>query len=210
MAYHPQTDGQSEQMNQSLKMYLQLYYDIQQHEWAKLLPLAQYVRNSWTSSITKQAPFYMLIGYIPLAHQPARTSNIPSLQERMTKIHELQSAVLEAFQRVQDHLTNRKTLNYKLYNIEDQVWLEGTNLKQIEGTPKLSPRWYRPFRVAAKISHVAYQLELPETWKIHNMFHTSLLTPYHETPKHGPNFLQPPSDIIDNKPEWEVEKILKE
>jgi len=46
MAYHPQTDGQSEQTNQSLKTYLQLYYNMQQHEWAKLLPIAQYVRNS--------------------------------------------------------------------------------------------------------------------------------------------------------------------
>jgi hypothetical protein len=45
-AYHPQTDGQSERTNQSLEMYLRLYCDSKQHEWAKLLPLAQYVRNS--------------------------------------------------------------------------------------------------------------------------------------------------------------------
>ena len=83
------------------------------------------------------------------------------------------------------------------------------NLKQIEGTPKLSPRWYRPFRVAAKISHVTYHLTLPETWKIHNVFHASLLTPYKETSEHGPNFLEPPPDIIDDTPEWEVEMILK-
>ena len=38
--YHPQTDGQSEQTNQSLEMYLCLYCDTQQHEWAKLLPMA--------------------------------------------------------------------------------------------------------------------------------------------------------------------------
>ncbi len=44
-AYHPQTNGQSEQTNQSLETYLCLYCDMQQHEWAKLLPMAQYVRN---------------------------------------------------------------------------------------------------------------------------------------------------------------------
>jgi hypothetical protein len=87
-AYHPQTDGQSEWTNQSLETYLRLYCDVQQHEWAKLLPLAQYVRNSWPSSTTRQAPFYTLISYIPQAHQPVRTSNIPSLQERMAKIHD--------------------------------------------------------------------------------------------------------------------------
>jgi hypothetical protein len=79
----------------------------------------------------------------------------------------------------------------------------------MEGTPKLSPRWYGPFRVATRISNVAYCLTLPETWKIHNIFHASLLTPYKETPEYGPNFLAPPPDIIDNTPEWKVEMILK-
>jgi len=89
------------------------------------------------------------------------------------------------------------------------IWLEGTNLKRTEGTPKLSPRRYGPFKVAAQISHVAYRLDLPETWKIHNVFHASLLTPYHEMAEHGLNYLQPPPDIIDDAPEWEVKKIIK-
>jgi transposase InsO family protein len=80
-AYHPQTDGQSERTNQSLETYLRLYCDTQQHEWAKLLPMAQYVRNSWPSSTTKQIPFNTLVGYTPLAHQPTCSSTIPSLQQ---------------------------------------------------------------------------------------------------------------------------------
>jgi hypothetical protein len=87
---------------------------------------------------------------------------------------------------------------FKEFAIRDKVWLEGKNLKCTEGTPKLSPRWYGPFQVAAKISHVAYRLDLPPSWKIHNVFHASLLTPYHETPEHGPNFLEPPPDIIED------------
>jgi Chromo (CHRromatin Organisation MOdifier) domain len=55
---------------------------------------------------------------------------------------------------------------------------------------------------------VAYRLELPQKWKIHNSFHASLLTPYKEMEKHSPNFLEPPPDIIKGKPEWEVEQIL--
>jgi hypothetical protein len=57
---------------------------------------------------------------------------------------------------------------------------------------------------------MAYQLQLPDHWKIHNVFHTSLLTPYHETPAHGPNFTEPPPEIIDDTLEWEVERILKQ
>jgi hypothetical protein len=114
---------------------------------------------------------------------------------------------LEALQKLQE-CHEQHPQKYKKFQIGHNVWLEGTNLKRIEGTPKLSPRRYRPFRVAAKISHVAYHLTLPVTWKIHNVFHASLLT-YKEISEHGPNFLEPPSDIIDDTPEWEVETILK-
>jgi hypothetical protein len=51
-------------------------------------------------------------------------------------------------------------------------------------------------------------LELPPTWKIHNSFHASLLTPYKEMEKHSPNFLELPPDILDSEPEWEVEKLM--
>ena len=99
---------------------------------------------------------------------------------------------------------------FKPFSIGEQVWLEGTNLKLPANlTSKLSPRRYRPFKVVAIISPVAYKLELPVQWKIHDIFHTSLLTPYKETQQHGPNFLEPPPDIIEGEPEWEVEQILK-
>jgi len=89
--------------------------------------------------------------------------------------------------------------------------LEGTNLRlPANVTTKLAPRRYGPFTVATQISKVAYQLRLPSTWKIHNIFHASLLTPYKETDQHGPNFIEPPPEIVEGEEEWEIEKILKE
>ena len=111
---------------------------------------------------------------------------------------------------MQERQEGNATPCFKEYQPGDKVWLEGTNLKRIEGIPKLSPRRYGPFEVATKISHITYRINLPEAWKIHNIFHTSLLTPYKETNEHGPNFLKPPPNIIDDTPKWEVETILKQ
>jgi hypothetical protein len=92
--------------------------------------------------------------------------------------------------------------------VNNRVWLKETNLNLPYLTKKLAPRQYRPFKVVTKISDIAYRLELPKTWKIHDSFHMSLLIPYQEMEKHRLNFLEPPTDIIDREPEWEVEKIM--
>ena len=55
---------------------------------------------------------------------------------------------------------------------------------------------------------MAYKLELPPTWTIHDVFHASLLTPYRETSQHGDNFTRPPPDLVDNLEEFEVEEVI--
>src|ERR1700753_1148191 len=89
-----------------------------------------------------------------------------------------------------------------------QVWLEETNLRTFYPTAKLAPKRHGPFRIKKVLSDVSYELELPPTWKIHNVFHANLLTPYKETELHGPNYSRPPPDIISGSEEFEVEKIL--
>src|SRR5712672_3795660 len=205
-AYHPQTDGQSERTNQSLEQYLRLYCGSQQKEWAFWLPLAQYTRNSWPNASTKKSPFELILGYVPLAHQPSREANINDINDRLTRIKEAREEAQLALKQVQEKMI--KETRFKGFKIGNKVWLEGTNIKRPYESKKLSPKRYGPFEVVAKISHVAYQIELPETWGIHDMFHASLLTPYKETDEHGTNFLEPPPEMIEGEEEWEIEQIL--
>ena len=46
-------------------------------------------------------------------------------------------------------------------------------------------------------------------WKFHPVFHAHLLTPYHETPIHGINYLRPPPDLINGMEEHEVKFITQ-
>ena len=94
------------------------------------------------------------------------------------------------------------------YKEGDQVWLEATHLKLRHQKTKLTPKRYGPFRVVKEVSPVAYKIQLPTSWGIHDVFHASLLSPYHETASHGPNFSRPPPDLIDGEEEYEVERIV--
>ena len=96
----------------------------------------------------------------------------------------------------------------RTYQDGDLVWLEMCNLHLDQPTAKLSPKCHGPFKVTRVLSPITYQLELPPQWKVHDVFHIDLLTPYHETDIHGPNFTQPPPDLIDGEEEYEVEEIL--
>ena len=55
---------------------------------------------------------------------------------------------------------------------------------------------------------VTYHLKLLSQWCIHPVFHASLLSPYRETEAHGPNFPQPPPDLIEGEEQFEVEAII--
>ena len=70
-----------------------------------------------------------------------------------------------------------------------QVWLKAKNIALTYGSSKLALRRHGLFKILCVISPVAYELELPKHWKIHPVFHVSLLTPYVETVVHGSNFL---------------------
>ena len=97
---------------------------------------------------------------------------------------------------------------FKPYQENDQVWIEGTNLQTLYPSKKLGPKRYGPFKILKRLLDAVYRVEIPKHWKIHNVFHANLITPYKETELHGPNFTRPPPDLVDGEEEFEVEKII--
>ncbi len=110
--------------------------------------------------------------------------------------------------RVLNKVANQKGPPPSQFHLREQVWLDASHLKLPHQKAKLTPKHLGPFKITQEISPVAYRLGLPPNWRIHDMFHASLLTPYHETAAHGPNFTQPPPDLIDGEEEYEVEQIV--
>lgn len=79
-----------------------------------------------------------------------------------------------------------------------------TSLKQ-HFNKKLSPRYYGPYLIVARIGKVAYKLDLPATSQIHPTFHVSLLKAAHGalTPTlplpNEPRFTLQPRAILDKQ-----------
>ena len=59
-----------------------------------------------------------------------------------------------------------------------------------------------------QLSPAVYWIKIPRHWKIHDVFHANLITPYKETMMHGPNYSRPLLDLVDGEKEFEVEQIL--
>jgi len=87
-AYHPQTDGQTERINQILEQMLRAFVSYEQDEWDLLLPAAEFAYNNAEQSSTKFSPFKLNYGKDPLVpaslFQPNDT-NVPSVTEFLEK-----------------------------------------------------------------------------------------------------------------------------
>ena len=85
------------------------------------------------------------------------------------------------------------------------VMLNSKNLKLKVGIRKFSPKFLGPFKVRKIVNPVAYELALPSTWKVHPVFHRSLLKPFEGA---VPKKLSIPQ--VEPSIEYVVERILKE
>src|SRR6202045_3789128 len=64
-AFHPQTDGQTEWVNQEIEVYLRAYVDHLQDDWAEWLSTAEFALNNCEHSATGQTPFFLEYGRHP-------------------------------------------------------------------------------------------------------------------------------------------------
>jgi hypothetical protein len=211
-AYHPQTDGQSERLNQDIQQYLRNYISTNQTEWYSMLPLVTYNHNIRpNSAIGGYSPFEVLMGFQPSPIPPI-THEFTS-PDAETRIYQLQTAWKE----VEAALTSQAKLMQlrgtpkdrgRSYSEGDLVWLEGKNLKTVYPTLKFAPKRVGPFKIIKRIGEVNYKLELPDNYRIHNVFHVALLSPYITTPEYGRPYEMPPPDLIDGEEEWEIESVI--
>jgi hypothetical protein len=212
-AFHPQSDGQTERVNQSIEQHLRIFCDHLQDNWQALLPLAEHAYNSTFHSSIGITPFYANRGYHPRLSITLQETTVPSATEQLRHlqaVHQQAQANIQRAQEQQVYWANKKRQDAPDFKIGDQVWLLRTNITTTQPSSKLDAKRLGPFPIEAKIGDRAYRLTLPPTMHIHPVFHVSLLE------RHKPNTLPsrrinpPPPPVVnsDGTESYVVEKIL--
>ena len=180
------------------------------NNWVHFLSLAEFAFNSWRNESTKKSPFKVLMGYNPRAEWTTVSSPVPQVTHRLEQIQETRNQASIAMRKVQLGWIKDKEKKQHMYWKGDQVWLDRRNIKTYQPTAKLAPKCHGPFPIQRVLLPIDYQLTLPEQWKIRDIFHVDLLTPYRETEFHSANYAQPPPDLIGEEEQYEVEQVLDE
>jgi hypothetical protein len=208
-AFHPQANGGTERVNREVQLYLSIFCINNPTTWSRALKKAEFVYNNRPHADRTQTPFELMYGQAPIAIPTAfgHTEN-PTVEARLAQLNQWRKDAIIAHEYARERMKTRINESYTPFSKNDKVWLEGRNLK-LNYNKKITTKREGPFVITEVLGPLNYRLKLPPKWKTYNTFHASLLTPYVENRTHGPNYPQPHPDIVNDKPEWEVERILR-
>ena len=209
-AYHPQMQGQVENLNGWLETFLRMFCNHQKENWADLLHLAEFAWNNHHHSSLDMTPFYANYGMHPMMTDllsegqydvPKQIKQLQETQEQIKKeLKEAQEPQLAAY--------NKNRNNDLEFAPGDKVYLSTINLVTDEGAKKLSDLCTRPFEVIKKVGDGAYKLKLPPHIKVNPVFNVALLTRWQPDLIPGRVQPEPAPIVVDSHEEYVIKKIL--
>ncbi|KAL0534339.1 hypothetical protein IC582_028629 [Cucumis melo] len=203
-AFHPQTDGQTERLNQVLEDMLRACALEFPGSWDSHLHLMEFAYNNSYQATIGMAPFEALYG--KCCRSPVCWGEVG---EQRLMGPELVQSTNEAIQKIRSRMhtaqsrqksyadVRRKDLEFE---VGDKVFLKVAPMRGVlrfERRGKLSPRFVGPFEILERIGPVAYCLALPPSLStVHDVFHVSMLRKYVPDPSHVVDY--EPLEIDEN------------
>jgi len=179
-AYHPQTDGQTERINQELEQYLRVFINHRQEQWPDWLGTAEFAYNNKIYTAIKILPFKANYGQDPRMGFEGRRKRkyeaVGKFVQRMKKIQEEAKVVLEKAQEEMKKFANRRRRKGEEYKVGDLVLLSTKDLKwqmKERRLEKLTEHFVGSYKVKEIVSSNMIELELPKSIKIHPVVNVS-------------------------------------
>jgi hypothetical protein len=226
-AYHPQSDGQTENANKTLEIQLRSRVNFEQTDWDEHLAAAELAYNNSKHATTSYSPFYLFYGReatlpLDLALAPLLAGDShdnPTAAEEVARWRQALQFAEGNTKKAQDRQKKYadKHRRPSLFKIGDRVLLSTEHLKmmgEMKRTRKFTERFIGPYRIKRMIGTNACELELPSTMRIHPVINVSFLKEYHDGTDSFPDrpieVTRPDPIVSENNgaPEWEVERIL--
>ncbi|KAA0050296.1 reverse transcriptase [Cucumis melo var. makuwa] len=214
-SFHLQSDGQTERINTLLEQYLRHYVSAHQKDWAALLDVAQFSYNLQRSESTGKSPFEIIMNQQPntpgalIAPYEGPNPSAFNFTKQWHEEQDISRACLKKAARRMKKWADKKR-RPKEYEIGEKVLVK-LLLNQFKPLRKvhkgLVRRYEGPFSIIERVGKAAYKVELPQKLKIHNIFHVSMLKPFHED-QEDPNrseTSQAPTGVVT-----EFDKKIKE
>ena len=130
-AYHPQTDGQTERINQEIRMFLQHYVNYQQNDWMDWLATTEFQYNNKRHAVTGRTPFELNFGRHPWKDNLMVKMEIPQVEKFLIRLQKSWEQVTKAMEEAQKNMKkqfNKKRRNPQGLKVGNNIWLENKNI----------------------------------------------------------------------------------
>jgi len=132
-AFYPQTDGQTERINQELEQYLCMFIDHYQEQWLEWLGTAEFAYNNEVHTGTKVSPFQANSGQDPrMRFKLRKKGRYKGAEKFAKKMEEVQRKAKAALVKAQEDIrryADRHRVEVVGYKVGDLVLLSTKDLK---------------------------------------------------------------------------------
>jgi hypothetical protein len=182
IVFHFQTNDQTERQNQTLKQYLRIYVNYQQNNWIKLLFVTEFAYNNNWHNVIKMSSFTILYRDENVSRWKDQIQKNSEKKMSTTRFKVLKITILrnQLYKRLKKTKKNQvkyydEKHTFRIFNVEDNILLNFKNIHTFKSFKKLDHKYYESFEMQDLVEKQAYKLDLSHTFRIHNVFHVSLL-----------------------------------
>ncbi|KAF8761149.1 hypothetical protein RHS01_00326 [Rhizoctonia solani] len=130
---------------------------VNQRDWTKWLPMAEFAYNNAVHSSTGKTPFKALYGWEPTLTPSSIPTDVPEADNLAQTMEEQWKEVESALRQSKQQMVAGENGSPTEFEIGEEVWLDAKNVKLKTLSPKLTEQRLGPFKVVEKISNQAYR-----------------------------------------------------